>query len=93
MKVGDMAFVQVFSLFDIREVEIVDETNMFYKFKVPENEKLIKRGKKKFNKSESIVLENNYKLLIGALKTWETTPEEVTEAILKIQEKFPEILI
>jgi len=93
LKIGDEVFVQVFSLFDIRKVKILGETNNFYKFKVPENDKLIKRGKKKFNKSKSIILENNYKLLISTLKAWQTTPEEIMEAMKMIQREYPEILI
>lgn len=93
MKIGDKAFVQVSTLFDIREVEILDVTPKFYKFKIPEIDKVIRRGKSKFNKSRIVLIERNYNLLVAFLKTWGTTPEEVMKVFKMIDEEHPELLL
>jgi len=91
MKVGDEAYCEVSTFFDIQKVKIIRETPQFFVFVY--NNKEIRRKKNRFNKNKLSLLEEKLKILSFNLSVLKTTPQEIYEAMKMINEEFPEILI
>ena len=91
LKVGDYAFVSYLSFFDIREVQIIKETDEFFIFEI--DGKKIRRRKDKFKKTKMELLEMKLKILNFNLESLQTNGLEVYNMYKEINKKYPELLI
>jgi len=91
MKVGDTAYAEVFSFFDIREVKIKRETAQFFVFEIEGKE--VRRKKNRFTKTKQELLEDKINILTFNLQALKTNPQEIYEVYREILEDYPEILI
>lgn len=93
MKVGDTAWVEVDSFFDIREVTIIKEIDNFYVFNIEDRQNPVQRKKYMFSKTKEDLLEKKIGILNHHLKELNTTGEEVYLMYKNIHENKPEILL
>ena len=91
LKVGDTAFVEYLTFFDIHEVVIIRETNNFFVFN--KDNKDIRRKKNRFAKTKVELLERKLEVLNYNLGTLKTSGYEIYKALKEIDEKYPELLI